>query len=161
MREGKAIIRPFIGADLQTLHRVICETIDASYSGVYPPRAVGFFKEHHAEKKIMERSAIGEVFVLISKRDGSILATGSLVDSEIVGVFVHPDHQRQDHGKTIMAELERKARAKSLSETSLSISLPSRKFYEHLGYEVLNECALDVGEGQYLRYWPARKVLQP
>jgi GNAT superfamily N-acetyltransferase len=155
------MIRPFNRTDLHTLHRMICETIDASYSGVYPPRAVDFFKEHHSEKKITERSAIGEILVLISKQDGSILATGSLVDAEIFGVFVHPDHHRQGHGKAIMAELERKARAEGLSEVSLSISLPSRKFYECLGYDVLDECALDVGEGEYLKYWPGKKVFQP
>jgi GNAT superfamily N-acetyltransferase len=161
MKEGKAMIRPFNGTDLHTLHRMIYETIDASYSGVYPPRAVDFFKEHHSEKKITERSSIGEVLVLISERDGSILATGSLTDSEIIGVFVHPDHQRQGHGKAIMAELERKARAKGLSEVNLSVSLPSRMFYENLGYDVLDECAIDVGEGEYLKYWSGKKVLQP
>lgn len=159
--KGNAMIRPFHEADLPALHSMICETIDASYSGLYPPRAVKFFKEHHSEKWIMDRSAVGDVLVLISDRDGSILATGSLVESEIAGVFVHPDHQRQGYGKIIMDELEKKARVKGLSETSLSISLPSRRFYECLGYEVHAECALDVGEGQYLKYWSARKVLQP
>jgi len=145
----------------KALHTMICETIDASYSGVYPPRAVKFFKEHHSEERIAERQAAGEVLVLISRQDGIILATGSLVESEISGVFVHPDHQRQGYGKIIMDALERKARAKGLSETNLSVSLPSRRFYECLGYEVQDECALDVGEGEYLRYWPARKVLHP
>lgn len=159
MKESKAIIRSFNGADLHALHRMIYVTIDASYSGGYSPRAVEFFKDHHSEKKIAERNANGEILVLISERDGSILATGSLVDSEIVGVFVHPDHQRQGYGKIIMAELQRRARTRGLSEVSLSISLPSRKFYEHLGYNLLEECVLDVGEGEYLEYWLGKRVL--
>ncbi len=88
-----------------------------------------------------------------------MLATGALVGSEIIGVFVHPDYQRQGHGKAIMAELEKRAKADGLSEIALSISLPSRRFYENLGYEILDECALDVGEGQYLTYWPGIKSL--
>ena len=161
MKETKTMIRPFNEADLHNLHRMICETIDASYSGVYPPRAIRFFKEHHSEKKIVGRSVMGKILVLISERDASILATGSLMDSEIIGVFVHPDHQRQGYGKVIMAELEKMAIAESVSEITLSISLPSRKFYEYCGYDALDEYALDVGSGEYLRYWLGKKVLQP
>jgi N-acetylglutamate synthase-like GNAT family acetyltransferase len=151
------MIRPFGDADLGSLHRMICDTIDASYSGVYPVRAVQFFKEYHSEKRIMERSQVGEV--LIIERGGSIVATGALVGNEILGVFVKPDNQGQGYGKTIMSELEGRAKAKGLSEVVLSVSLPSRKFYKNLEYEVLAECSLDVGEGQHLDYWPGRKTL--
>jgi hypothetical protein len=41
----------------------------------------------------------------------------------------------------------------------LSVSLPSKGFYEALRYEILQEAHLDVGEGQRLDYWKARKVL--
>ena len=102
------MIRPFKRTDLNALHRMICKTIDASYSGVYPPRAVAFFKEHHSEKNIIERSAVGEILVLTSERDASILATGSLKGSEIIGVFVRPDHQRQGYEESVMTNLEKK-----------------------------------------------------
>ena len=161
MKEDTTKIRKFNKTDLYALHRMICETIEASYSGLYPPRAVAFFKEHHSEKKIAERSAVGEILVLISERDGSILATGSLIDSQIIGVFVRPDHQRQGYGKEIMTQLERIAMEKGLPELSLSISLPSRQFYEHLGYKILDECVLDVGKGECLKYWSGNKELHP
>jgi len=161
MKEIKAMIRPFNKTDLHALHHMICETIDSSYSGVYPPRAVAFFKEHHSEKKIVERSADGEILILMSERDGSILATGSLIDSEIIGVFVRPDHQRQGYGKAIMVQLEQIAMEKEIPKLSLSISLPSRQFYEHLGYKVLDECVLDVGGGECLKFWSGEKELHP
>lgn len=161
MKEVKAMIRPFNRTDLHALHRMICETIDASYSGVYPPRAVEFFKEHHSEKKIAERSAVGEILVLISERDGSIMAAGALIDSEIIGVFVRSDHQRQGYGKAIMIQLEQIAMKQGIRKLSLSISLPSKPFYEHLGYRVLDECVLDVGGGECLKYWAGEKELHP
>ena len=151
------MIRPFREADLDPLHSMIHHTIEVSYSGVYPPRAVEFFKDHHSQRRIIERSGMGEI--LVAEEDGSILATGALVGTEIVGVFVHPRYQRQSHGIAIMTELEKRAEAKGLSEVTLSVSFPSRKFYEHLGYEVLAECSLDVGEGQYLSYWPGKKTI--
>ena len=152
-----SMIRLFRKTDLTPLHRMIYDTIEASYSNVYPPRAVEFFKEYHSEKKIAERSLVGEILVM--EEDDSILATGSLIGAEIAGVFVYPVYQRQGYGKAIMAELERRAKAKGLSEINLSVSLPSRKFYENLGYNILADNALDVGEGQYLKYWLGRKTL--
>ena len=86
------MIRIFRETDLAPLHRMICDTIQTSYSGVYPPRAVDFFREYHSEKKIAERSLVGEI--LMVEEDDSILATGSLVSAEITGVFVHPSYQR-------------------------------------------------------------------
>jgi len=135
---------------LVSLHRIIHDTVDASYSGVYPDRAVQFFKEYHSQKRIMERSQPGEILVI--ERDGSIVATGALVGNEILGVFVKPEDQGQGLGKRIMSELEARAKSKGFSEIVLSVSLPSRSFYETLGYEVLEACLLDVGEGQHLNY---------
>jgi len=45
------------------------------------------------------------------------------------------------------------------TEVVLSVSLPSRKSYEKRGYEVLAEAQVDVGEGQTLCFWKARKAL--
>ncbi|GAB6275083.1 MAG: hypothetical protein STSR0004_19480 [Peptococcaceae bacterium] len=150
-------IRQFREIDLVSLYRVIQGTIDVSYSAVYPHRAVQFFKEYHSENRIMERSQAGEI--LLIERNGSIVATGALVGNEILGVFVKPEDQGQGFGKTIMRELESRARAKDFSEVVLSVSLPSRNFYENLEYEMLDKCSLNVGEGQYLDYWPGRKTL--
>ncbi|HOO89727.1 MAG TPA: GNAT family N-acetyltransferase [Syntrophales bacterium] len=150
-------LRPFHAVDLASLHSMICHTIDVSYSDVYPVRAVQFFKEYHSEKRIMERNETGEV--LIMENDGTIVATGALVGNEIQGVFVRPDCQGRGYGKILMAELEKRAKAREIRKIELSISLPSRKFYETLGYEVLAERSEDVGEGQYLNYWPGEKAL--
>ena len=35
-----------------------------------------------------------------------------------------------------------------------------KKIYEYLGYSMLAETALDVGEDQYLKYWPGQKRLR-
>ncbi|WP_024334764.1 GNAT family N-acetyltransferase [Desulfotignum balticum] len=155
------MIRPFNRTDLHTLHRMICETIEASYSGVYPPRAVGFFKEHHSERKIVERSSAGKILVLISERDDCILATGALIGSDITGVFVRHAHQRQGYGEAIMNRLEQMAKENGISKLTLSISLPSRQFYERLGYKVLDERVINVGEGEFLKYWSGEKALNP
>jgi GNAT superfamily N-acetyltransferase len=136
---------------------MICETIDESYSNVYPDRAVQFFKQFHSEDNILERSQVGEI--LIIEEDGIFVATGTLVENEILGVFVKADRQGKGYGKEIMNALENRAKTKGYSEITLSISLPSRNFYENLGYEILDERSIDVGENQYLYFWTGRKTI--
>ena len=150
-------IRPFRCADLVSLQRLIWETIDVSYSSVYPPRALEFFKEFHAKQKILERSEVGTV--LVTEENGKLIATGSLVNGEIFAVFVHPTFQGVGHGKALMTVLEDEVRASGISESVLSVSLPSKRFYKDLGYEIIQECSKDLGSGQRLDFWKAKKRL--
>ncbi|NMC09411.1 MAG: GNAT family N-acetyltransferase [Methanothrix sp.] len=149
----------FCRSDLMPLLHLIHTTVDLCYSGVYPPRAVHFFKEYHGEKEIISRSEVGTI--LVALHDGRLAATGALVENEITGVFVASSMQGQGLGRMIMKELEDLAWSRGCRMVELSVSLPSRGFYEALGYELLSECALDVGDGQKLTFWRARKALSP
>lgn len=157
-RLPKASIREFQGSDLFSVRSLICQTIDVCYLDVYSPRAVQFFKEFHSEEKIMERDLKGDLLVI--EQDGNVVATGALVGSDIFGLFVHPQFQRRGHGAALMRELENRAKAGACTESELSVSLPSKRFYEGLGYEMLERCSIDVGEGEHLDYWKARKLLR-
>ena len=150
-------IRAFEEADAAALRRLIAETIDASYAPVYPPRALDFFKAFHAEEIILERAQCGTV--LVAEADGDLIATGSLLDGEIFAVFVHPDRQGRGLGKALMARLEEDARAAGVTESLLSVSLPSKRFYEGLGYEIVEERSRDLGDDQRLDFWKAKKRL--
>jgi ribosomal protein S18 acetylase RimI-like enzyme len=152
-----ARIREFLESDLVPVRRLIHQTIDACYSSVYPYRAVQFFKEFHSEEKIMERHRKGEILVV--EQDEKVIGTGSIVDSEILGVFVNPEFQHRGHGRALMRQLENRAKSRGCTESELSVSLPSRGFYESLGYEMLEECSIDVGDGYHLDFWKARKPL--
>jgi len=158
-RSKRLLIRPFRPSDLGPLQRLIWHTIEVSYSEVYPPRALAFFKEFHTGEKLFERGRIGTV--LVAEESGELIATGSLVDGEIFAVFVHPDLQRGGLGKALMAVLEETARASGATESVLSVSLPSKRFYERLGYEMFEACLKDLGAGQRLDFWKAKKRLVP
>ncbi len=150
-------IREFRDADVPVIARLIHRSIDTCYSGVYPPRAVLFFKDYHSPGGIRKRAKEG--VILVMEHDGAAIGTGALVENEINGVFVEPALQGQGHGKAIMHALEKRACANGHGEVSLSVSLPSREFYEGLGYKVHGEAHIDVGEGQRLDFWKARKPL--
>jgi GNAT superfamily N-acetyltransferase len=149
--------RSFDEADLVPVQRLIHHTIDSRYAGVYPPQAVRFFKEFHSLDRILERHAVGEVLVV--ERDGDVIATGAIVAEEITGVFVHPEFQNRGIGGQLMDRLEDIAWAGGHAAAALSISLPSRRFYESRGYYVVESCSIDVGEKERLDYWAAEKPL--
>ena len=151
-------IREFRDSDVASIVQLIYHTIDVCYTGVYPPRAVQFFKEFHYPQGILERSRKGDI--LIMERAGEVIGTGAIVANEIYGVFVEPTAQGQGYGRAIMHELETRAKAKGHHEVELSVSLPSRRFYEGLGYELHDEAHIDVGEGQRLDFWKAKKSLR-
>jgi ribosomal protein S18 acetylase RimI-like enzyme len=156
-RQDCMCIRQFHVSDAEAVRELIHHTIDVSYSPVYPPRAVQFFKDFHSGVKIIERHQTGEILVV--EKDGKVIATGSIVGADILGVFVDPEFQHQGYGKSLMQELEKEAIANGIERIVLSVSLPSRRFYEILGYEIIAEHTIDVGEGQRLDYWDARKTL--
>lgn len=151
-------LRDFRRSDTIALQEFIYLTIDACYSGVYPPRAIQFFKDYHCTENILDRSEKGQTVIL--EMGDKVIGTGTLLGNTILAVFVHPDFQRRGYGKDLMAELETRAEACGCTELELSVSLPSREFYQRLGYRLLKERSLDVGEGQTLVYWEARKSLQ-
>lgn len=150
-------IRQFRVSETSVVRELIHQTIEAAYAPVYPPRAVQFFKDFHSEEKIIERNKDGEILVV--QKDENLIGTGSLVGADIVGVFIQPEFQHQGVGKTLMQELEKKAVVNGLTEVMLSVSLPSRRFYESLGYKIVEDRSVDVGEGQRLDYWEAKKTL--
>jgi N-acetylglutamate synthase-like GNAT family acetyltransferase len=151
-------IREFRENDVESIAQLIHRTIDVCYTSVYPPRAVEFFKRFHSRDGILERSKKGDI--LVAEQNGNVIGTGAIVENEIYGVFVEPTMQGHGYGKAIMCELETRAIAKGHREVALSVSLPSRQFYEALGYEIQQEAHIDVGEGQQLDFWKAKKVLQ-
>ena len=156
-RQDIMYVRKFIISEAGIVRRLIHHTIEAAYAPFYPPRAVQFFKDFHSEENIVDRHKKGEI--LIVQKDGDLIGTGSLVGADVVGVFVHPEFQHQGVGRSLMQELEKKAVVNGITEVMLSVSLPSRRFYESLGYKIVEDRTIDVGDGQQLDYWEAKKTL--
>ncbi len=150
-------MRAFRAADLEPVQELIHTTIDASYTSVYPPRAVRFFKDYHTPDRILERQATGEV--VVAERDGDLVATGAIVADHVVAVFVHPRYQRRGIGGGVMDALEGAARAAGRPSVHLDVSLPSEGFYRSRGYRLLESCWIDVGDDERLVYWTAEKSL--
>lgn len=143
--------------DIPGVGSLIRDTIRASYAVAYPPRAIDFFLNYHTDSAIEERAVNG--LVIVAERGSEIVATGSIVGNEITGVFVKYGLQGNGIGSIVMDELEAWATREGRRHVTLSISLPSRSFYEKRGYGISETARIDMGIGQVLDYWEGRKVL--
>ena len=150
-------LRRFSDADLVEVRELIHRTIGVCYPAVYPQRAVDYFRRFHADDAILARATDGLVVVI--EEAAAIVATGAVVRGEVTGVFVAPERQGSGLGSAVMDELEAQARAGGNGVARLSVSLPSRAFYERRGYRMVERRSLDVGEGERLDYWEAVKEI--
>ena len=150
------LIRKFHVDDLEIMKQLIDTTIAISYHGVYPQEAIDYFLLYHSADRIREDADRGCTFVAIADR---ILGTGTLLGSEIKRVFVDPSFHRNGLGTLLMETLEHEALHKGIRKVSLSASLPSKQFYDTLGY--LTECKtfLPVEHGKRLEYFTMTKNL--
>ena len=152
-----AFIRPADDGDLLDLVRLITTTINVSYGGVYPPRALGFFKGYHDRDSL--RIRLDTTILMVAETPDGLVGTGTLDGNHIMGVFVDPTRQGIGIGSKLMDRLEGKARSAGLTETELHVSLPSRQFYEARAYRLGEPLSRDLGGGQRLDFWKARKTL--
>ncbi|OHB83535.1 MAG: hypothetical protein A2Z38_11365 [Planctomycetes bacterium RBG_19FT_COMBO_48_8] len=143
--------------DLSGLRELIYKTIDACYSGIYCAEAVKFFKDWHCDEKILKNAKEG--YTIVVEKNNQIIGTGTIVGDEIMRVFVNPAFQKRGVGKLIMRRLEQKAVSAGIEVLKLDASLPSKRFYELLGYVLLEETFVEVENNKRLDYYKMQKTL--
>ena len=92
-------IRAFAPDDLAAVSEVVHRSIEVSYAGVYPPRAVAHFHEHHTADKIAAEAEAGRTLVV--ERHGRIVATGTLVGGEISRAAVGGTSPSREKGRGV------------------------------------------------------------
>ncbi len=156
-REIGATIRGFQRADLPALKAMVHKTIATCYPGHYCAEAIRFFLDYHSEETILQDAQRGGMMVI--DKAGRILGTGTIVADEIKRVFVDPTFQKQGFGRRIMQQLEQAAVRQGAATVKLDASLPSKAFYDRLGYITLGPAFLPVGSGQRLDFFKMQKAL--
>ncbi len=151
-------IREFEKSDIGNVKELIHHAIDVCYKKDYCPEAMEFFREWHNDESIFEDAKEGYMIVL--EDDGKIIGTGTFVDGEIKRVFILPALQRKGFGKLIMQKLEEKAILKGIDVIRLDASLPSKMFYDLLGYVTLQKAFREVENGKRLDYYIMEKSLR-
>ncbi len=158
MSEQKNIsIREFRPSDLAVVKRLILRTIDICYAEVYPKEAVQFFEDWHCDEKILEDA--NKEYTIVLEKNNQIVGTGTILEDEIKRLFVEAKLQKQGLGKFIMRKLEEKAASLGIDVIKLDASIPSKEFYDSLGYVTLEETFLEVENGKRLEHYKMEKSL--
>jgi len=150
-------MREFQSTDVAALKSLIHRTIARCYPGQYCAEAIRFFMNYHSDEAIRRDAREGCTVVL--ERAGRIVGTGTLVGDEIKRVFVDPAAQRLGAGRRIMQYLEDKARSSQVPTIKLDASLPSKAFYDKLGYATMEKAFLPVENGRRLDFFKMQKIL--
>jgi len=151
-------IRKFASPDLRAVKKLIHSTINTCYSPVYSKEVIKYFHDYHNDENILRDAKEGYTIVL--KRNNRIIGTGTIVANHIWRVFIDPAFQQQGFGKLIMQKLEAKAISSKISLVKLNASLPSKKFYDSLGYSTFKKTFLKVENGKKLNYYKMGKSLK-
>ena len=160
MSEQKHIsARVFRPSDLSAVRSLVQSTIDACYPRVYPKEAVQFFKDWHSDEEILKNAKEG--YTILLHQADRIVGTGTIVDDEVVRVFVDPAFQKCGFGRLIMRKLEERAASTGVAVVKLDASLPAKAFYDALGYVTLERAFREVGNGRRLDYYKMEKALVP
>jgi GNAT superfamily N-acetyltransferase len=122
----------------------------------YPREAICYFLAYHTKEQILEMQTWA---ALVLETDGRIVGTGTLLGSTIKRVFVHPSHQRRGYGALLMQALEWEALRRGVRKVDLSASLPSKRFYDLLGYTTECEAYIPVRNRERLDYYAMVKRL--
>lgn len=150
-------IRRFRRNDLPIVKKLIDNTIDICYPADYPEEAVKYFKQYHCDKNILKGAAKG--WTIILEINNNMVATGTIIDDHILRVFVNPKFQKRGLGKLIMNKLEDKAVSTGVEKVNLDASLPSKKFYDSLGYKTREKPYVKLKNDKKLHYYKMDKAL--
>lgn len=157
LNQKNVVIRVFEASDIETVHSLVIDTVDKSYSGVYPEEAIDFFKQYHSKDNIYNDWLNG--YTIIAEYKGRIAGTGTLLDTNIRRVFVNRQLQGQGLGKLIMEKLEEKALEQGKRIVDLSASLTAKRFYDYLGYITQAEKIINLENNKKLLYYEMIKYL--
>jgi GNAT superfamily N-acetyltransferase len=150
------LIRKFRGEDLEVVKQLVDTVIKISYREAYPQEAIDYFLLFHSAENIREDADRGCTFVLETDR---IVGTGTLLGLEIKRVFIDPSFHRHGLGMLLIEALEHEALQSGIRKISLAASLPSKQFYDTLGYVTECRTFIPIQNGERLEYFSMIKNL--
>ena len=135
---------------------LVRRTVEEVYPRYYCREIVDAFRALHTPEAVGEDIRRGGVYGLWL--DGTLIGTGTRLDSQITRVYVAPPFQGRGYGSLIMEKLEREA-ARQYAAVRLEASPPACLLYEHRGYRTICHGQWPVENGVILVYEIMEKQL--
>ena len=142
-------IRKALPADLETVSRIVRETIAAVYPSYYPQGAVDYFLAHHSDERIA--ADISQEIVYIAEDGGVPVGTVTVRDDEVCRMFVLPGSQGRGFGGELLRFAE-KTIAESFGTARLDSSLCAKGIYLRRNYMAIDFHEIKTENGDRLCY---------
>jgi len=118
--------------DLTAISKLIQNNTLSQSENEYTPEQLENWLSENTVEKLITRLEFCELFCLHYQKQ--LLGVIGLNGSELINLYVHPQHLRQGHGTTLLRKLEAHARAKEVSELSLYATKVGEHFYSSNGF---------------------------
>lgn len=113
---------------------------------------------HHQQ---LEREKLGElILVATCNHDFVGFVAIQTLQSQISGLFVHPDFVRQRIGSELISAAEEVMRRKNRRSLTVMASEYAKPFYKHMGFKTVRRNYLFVQRRQKVRVFWMRKLLR-
>lgn len=133
--------------DFETVKDITQTTIKLVYPKYYPEGAVQFFRNHHADDRILNDIVAGKVYLF--EADDVCVGTVTISNNEICRLFVLPEYQHKGYGRLLIDYAE-KMISKTNKTVVLDASFPAKKIYIKRGYEPTEYNMIETENGDYL-----------
>lgn len=124
-------------SDAQSLWWTKHAAIDSISTGDYSEEELSAWKPDGEAITDFERAIESSTFdAVLAEIDGEVAGYGVLnsEDARIDALFIHPDHMGEGIATSLVAQLESRARMRSIDEITIVSSLNAKSFYESVGY---------------------------
>lgn len=137
-------IRPATTADEQAIRTLHLAAVRERGPDAYSPDQVEAWAAPDIDRDPMPTDD-PDHHVVVAERNDTVVGFGHLhePEREVVGCYVHPDHDRRGVGSTVLAHLEGYALGRGHGTLHLTASMNAVDFYRRTGYRVVEETELD------------------
>ncbi len=152
-------IKPLQENDTEKLYRHIEKVITECYQTVYNKEILNYFLSYNQPHHILSDARAGKTLMVYY--NNIIIASGTILNTNIRRVFVLPEFQKNGIGALIMTELENEAQRQNLDFVELYSMIPAIGFYTKLGYASLKTCYYISQKNTPVPFERMAKIINP
>lgn len=160
---GNLTIRPLGPEDAESFLRVHHAAVHESARDSYAPDVLEAWSGNDLKARLERYNERAKEEVRIGAFDGTTMAGLGVIapqTQELRACYVHPDYGRMGVGAKIVAALEQIAKGMGLETLTLDSSINAEKFYNALGYAIIERTSHRLADGTFMPAIKMRKDLK-
>jgi diamine N-acetyltransferase len=151
------IIRDASTDDIKLIHNLAQETWPEAYSKILAPEQLAYMLELiYSESSLQKQFEQDHHFLIVeeNKKPIAFADYNQLKDTiyKLQKIYALPAQQGKGMGKLLINHVIKKVREQGATALLLNVNRhnKAKQFYEHLGFRVISEEDIDIGEGYFM-----------